>query len=228
MVSNLISKRVISISEGNEIGYILDVCVDEKLTKILGFLVCDNETEIINYLEYKDIFSQNEEYIFIKDSRVLQFGEAIETLNPINKKLFDVDGLFLGKIIEIEEKNGKISKILTKNGEFLTKNIISIGKDCVFYSSKKSFKTKFNRKENEIKVDEDKLKNAPPVVIVDKSQTPIRITQHPKMIIGRRALVTIFGLNNEIVIKEGELITEKKIDQAKKHNKLNQLIFNSK
>ncbi|MBQ8845488.1 MAG: PRC-barrel domain-containing protein [Clostridia bacterium] len=228
MVSNLISKRVISISEGNEIGYILDVCVDEKLTKILGFLVCDNETEIINYLEYKDIFSQNEEYVFIKDSRVLQFGEAIETLNPMNKKLFDVDGLFLGKIIEIEEKNGKISKILTKNGEFLTKNIISIGKDCVFYSSKKSFKAKFNRKEKGIVFEEKKLENAPPVVIADKNQTPIRITQHPKMILGRRSSVTILGLNNEIVIKEGELITEKKIDQAKKHNKLNQLIFNSK
>ena len=59
-------------------------------------------------------------------------------------------------------------------------------------------------------------------------QIPQRVSMDPRSLIGKMATKDIFGLNNELIIKKYEIITQKKLNEIKKHNKLNILFYNCK
>ena len=58
--------------------------------------------------------------------------------------------------------------------------------------------------------------------------TPQRIVGNGNFLIGRKAIKTIYGLNNEIIIKKDNIINSKNLESAKKHSKLVELTVFSK
>lgn len=58
--------------------------------------------------------------------------------------------------------------------------------------------------------------------------TPQKLIGNSNFLIGRKALKTIYGVNNEIIVKKDNIINAKNLDIAKKHSKLIELTVFSK
>lgn len=231
-LSNLISKKVIAYNQGECVGFVVDVCIDSKTYYIKGFLVCDEESENVNFLDIKNVFSISE-FIVIKDVTVLEFGEFIDTNNPVGKLVLTLGGDSLGRVKDVQIEGKKVTKLITKTCEIGVKNICDFSGTYLFFSEKRI-------KKNNIKNNFPKAKNINNKVkiqsnfdkkINDKNnlyQIPFKSSISFADIIGKMATNDVFGMNNEIIIKKDQIITEKIIKKAKKHNKLNILYFSSK
>ena len=58
--------------------------------------------------------------------------------------------------------------------------------------------------------------------------TPQKLVGNTNFLIGRKAIKTIYGINNEIIIKKDNIINAKNLESAKKHSKLVELTVFSK
>lgn len=232
-ISNIISKKVVSVAQGTGVGYILNAVFDDDLNSVEGFLVVDDESDSINFLPYSSVKNIADEYVIIDGREVLLFGEMMESNNPINKLLLTENGSFLGKIVDVFINKSKIIKIITDSGEVCSKNIISQGEEYLFFGQKRRKKQRntFPKIENNI--------NLPTVEIQNKNikkdaknsnliEIPVKLSTSSENIIGKIATADIFGYNNEIIIRKDEKITEKTVKKAKKHEKLNFLLFNNR
>ena len=63
-LKSFISKKVVSLGEGKLIGYVLNVCLDQKLNNLIGFIIVDEESEEEKFLSFKNLKSYNENYLF--------------------------------------------------------------------------------------------------------------------------------------------------------------------
>lgn len=221
-LSDYISKNIISLSSGNIIGYVVDALFDEDTKKIEGFFIVDEESEKTMFLDDKHIISKNEECFVIKDEKDLEISLLDEKNNPIGKTVYDRQGLNLGRVIDVYICKNKIEKLVTTKCEIPTRFIEKLGKNCIIYgkNSKKSTKNSiFNKniainQKFEIQNFKDKKQR-------EKQKTvPIKIVSNSKMLIGRIATQNILGLNNELIIKGNEKVSQKTINKANLHGKL--------
>lgn len=63
---------------------------------------------------------------------------------------------------------------------------------------------------------------------ISTAPTPQRVVGNGNFLIGRKVTKTIYGLNNEIIIKKDSIINAKNLESAKKHSKLVELTVFSK
>ncbi len=63
---------------------------------------------------------------------------------------------------------------------------------------------------------------------ISTAPTPQRVVGNGNFLIGRKVTKTIYGLNNEIIIKKDSIINAKNLECAKKHSKLVELTVFSK
>ena len=227
-LSNLISKNVLSLEEGECVGYVLNVSFDIDRLEITGLLICDEESELVKFLDIKNVLYNND-FIVVKNTDVLSFGENIDCVNPISKGVVSEKGEKLGRVCDIEINNKKIVKLITEKGEINPKNIINLGAKILIFSEKNKKRKKYNyfpkiKTENNVKVGIFENKNT----IENNNQIPFKSTLSPQKLIGRIILSDIYGFNNELIAKKNQIITDKIIKIAKKHNKINYLLFNSK
>ena len=231
-ISNIISKKVVSIEESLCVGYVLDVCVDTSKKMVKGYLVCDESNEVINFLSTKNMLANND-YIIIKNINMLEFGDFVEPKNPIGKEVLDENGFSLGRIIDFEVENGKILKLISKKCEINPKHIIDFNGDFLIFSQskKKPIKKEFNFK-NLNKQDLQKVEIQSFVLEKKENLNSVQIPFKSRILtnnlLGRILINDVFGLNNELIGRKNEIINEKIIKKAKSHNKVNHLFFNSK
>lgn len=76
-------------------------------------------------------------------------------------------------------------------------------------------------------VEEKKIVN-PPIKEVQRNKItlPPKVLSNPKSIVGKYAKELICGINGEVIIKKGQMVTEKIIEKAQKHSKLFELTNN--
>ncbi len=242
-MTNFIAKDVIAIDNGQNIGYVLDCCFDANLTKLVGLVVADEESEKENYLPVKDIQTIGEDCIIVESAYKLEPNYLGYSNNPINKTVVDDKGQFLGKVFDVELEKFKVTKLLTERCEILPKNIYSCGVDCLFFGNKKRRKNSgvkiiksqenlFQKVETQnINLSNENTQNNSFKIAGATNKAiivPSKLTLAPSSLLNKKATVDIFGYNNELIIREGQVINQAKIDKAKKHNKLNLLIINSK
>ena len=67
-INDFIGKKVVALSQGASIGYVLDVTFDENLKKMEGIILVDEENEDEKFLSKEKVLSQNEEYIFVESA----------------------------------------------------------------------------------------------------------------------------------------------------------------
>ena len=132
-LNGIFGKKVISLSEGKKVGYILDVSIDSTLKYLLGFIVADEESEHELFLPLANIVSQNEECVFIENSSDTQLMFDEFTNNPLGKMVYDRRGITLGKVVDLVILGSKIDKIITDKGEIKQKYIYSVGEDCIIF-----------------------------------------------------------------------------------------------
>ncbi len=235
-LSSYISKKVISISDGNQIGYILNLQFDEELKTLEGFIVADDESENVFLLNLEKVKNINNDCVVISSNSDLEFCENEEGNNPLGKIVYDKEGNNLGRIIEILSNGKLVKKIITDKCEFLQRYVYSNG-HYVIYGNKDKTNKKISF--------EAKYKNLPKVTIEEINNnfkinnniktekeiynfsSPYKIFANQDFLSGRIVKNDIFGYNNELIAKKGDRINNKLINKAKLHNKLSLLIYYS-
>lgn len=227
-LTEIISKKVYCLGSGNGLGYVLNVVFDESLSKIKSVIVVDDESELEGSIDVKFI-KNTTDYFFVENQNCLFYSTENISTNPIGKGVFTQNGVDCGKIKEVLLNNFKVEAFVTDKLTFAPKQISVWGNDAVIIGKKK--KNLVNAQQKPV------FRSAQPEQIVSITAspqikeivaTPYRITSDAKNLIGKMATRDIFGLNNEIIIKKFEIITQKKLNDAKKHNKLNILFYNCK
>lgn len=220
-LSNLISKKLFSFSEGCFVGVILNVAFDEKFN-VTSLIVADDENDREHSVAYDKIVASGES-VFITSTRDLSpVGSQYESI--IGKSVFTNKGVFCGQVKDVYLSRKSAIGIVTDRMSFAPSHIgvcgdvIILGKVAprpakTFFAPQKQQQQVFAMSENEIK---------------EETAVPYRVSTDPKSLIGKMATRDIFGLNNEILLKKYEIITQKKLLEIKKHNKLNILFYNCK
>lgn len=227
-ISNIISKQVVSLYEANLVGTIVNVFFDEKLCKLKGLIVIDDENEKEYELSLKDVFSMSKDAFVIKN--VSKLKEVIlqeDFNNPINKVCISINGEILGKIIDVEIDNGVVENIILENGNQLSSSMVVACENVVIVNDTNSSvkRSGFAPKMKKINTDNIIVKIQQSNVEDEKKQVqliPPRFVA--KSMLGQVSLKTVKGLNNEIIVKKGELITSAIIEKARLHNVLNLLV----
>ena len=234
-ISEIISKEIISIYECESVGTIKNVCFNKDLTKVLGFIFFNDESDYESYIPVKNIYSISEEGLMIRNTNKIDFFIS-ENNNPINKKIFEINGKDTGRIcdIEFDEKFNVCHLLTNKNIQIKPQNILSNGVGIILVKddNQKISINAFKPKKQKIeKLNQDfkvKIVKMPIISNQEKniSALPPKITTNTSTLVGKRAKRTIFGFNNEVIIKENALVSNHTLTMAKKHNKTNELIFN--
>lgn len=226
-----IGKNVISLYDGEKVGYVLNICTEESLRKFHGFVVCDEESDREFFLPREKVKVYGEA-IFIDYTEDMEAWLYENSFNPIGKTIYDKEGTNLGKVQDVEVLGGKVQKIITQKCELKPSLVVANGNNCVVVSrAGKKNKKKFNWE----KLQEDKIEHLPKIEIMDTPKqknlqisTPTRLNVNSSMLLNRKATEDVFGFNFELIVHKDEIISQKIIEKAKKHNKLNYLMFNSK
>lgn len=233
-LSEIISKNIYAIDEGKMVGYIL--CPVFENCFLQGYIVCDDEVEQEKFLSSKDIVSSTKQAMFINSIFDMQNVEIITAISPLGKLVFDNQGTNFGRVEECFIENNYIKKLQTNLCEIMQKNISTIGQDCVIFNKNKKNRKKTIKNYNK---NINLITKLPKVEILNKienknemlefsSTLPIKAVANKSKLIGKKITKDILGFNNEIIAKQDEIITEKIIKKANKHNKINLLFFYSK
>ncbi|MBR1890802.1 MAG: hypothetical protein IJ817_03910 [Clostridia bacterium] len=212
---NNIAKKVFCLDNGKYVGYVLGVAVDEKLNKI-GYYVVEEESETEFFVSRDEIVSYGQDAIFVQDETALQY--LVERRRDIiGKSVYDADGVCYGHVESVGFQKERCQKIQTNLCEIVGKNVSNIKDDVIFVEFKKKRR---NRKifHTETKIDVFTQKKT-----VDFE--PERVSLSQKTYVGKIAERDVFGYNNERIVSGGEKITKNIFENAKKHNKLNELFF---
>lgn len=222
-ISSYISKKVISL-EGEFSGYVHDAIFDEKLDSVQGFLVVDEESEETFVLKKGDIKSASESCVMI-DS-ILALTKAIEedTFNPINKNVYDTNGVYLGKVIDVLVHGQAVKRIITDKCEFFKRFLRKIGKKNIIFGKRITSKVKVK----ELFIAQDTQQTVTIQNLTNNQSKPYRIFANQNSIMGRTMQSDLYGYNNEIIAKKFDIINQNIINRAKLHNKLNFLVYYSK
>lgn len=224
-ISNNISKKVISLNEGEFIGYILDAVFDEDLDSLQGFLVVDDESEETFILKKENIKSVGDDCIMMDSAGNLKRSFDEDTFNPIGKNVYDVNGVYLGTVIDVVVQGRAVRRIITDKCEFFKRNIRKIGKNNIIFG-KRSLKN--TKRQALFVVDESLNQKVTTLSVKEKQSKPYRIFANQSSIIGRTMTSDLYGYNNEIIAKKFDIINQNIINRAKLHNKLNFLLYYSK
>lgn len=234
-ISALISKKVFSMSEVNQAGYILNLVFDDMLTKLQGFEVVDQESENTFFLDMKDVVAVGKDCVMIESLSCLKIEFFTANNNPLGKNIYDRFGTYFGRVREVETNGKTVKKIITNKCEILPKNIKKIGDDFILFSlDKKKKKNKIQQNLEKIKINNEKNDKFPQIIAlnefpIEEKQNNVlmrnQMRQHLNYssLLGKIITSDVFGLNNELIARKNEIINKKIIESAKIHNKLNLL-----
>lgn len=231
-LSEIISKPVLSVYEGVKVGYVKNICFDEKLKKVKGFFVFnDNVENCESFVLLKNVYIVGESAILLKNLSKLTTMLPEEN-SPINTSVYSFSGKEAGEVNDacFDDKLNTICLKTNKEMEIKIEDVVNVGYDVIFYTDNKvkicieKMKPKNQNFENNENIKANILELGGKEQNIElKNALPVRVSSSGKFLLGRRANKSILGLNNEYIVKKGQVISEKTIQTAKQHNKLNEL-----
>lgn len=221
-LTNLIGKQVFAIYEGEMVGTISDIILNNHNSKISALKIFDEE-ENEYIIKFNNIVKLNELCLISNKTKLSEISE-IKKSSYLGKLVVSENAELLGTINDlIFESNGNVSCFITDCGKNLNPKHLTYRKQFVYYCQKKICinnykpKSKISSSLKDVKVS---------VLNFDSNFVlPNKIQFNTDTIIGKTVKDTLFGLNNEIIIKANQIINERIIEDASKHNRLNQLYF---
>ena len=250
LLSEIVSKPVLNLYSGKIEGTVKNVCFDECYKKIQSLKIFDEEEEEYT-LKTNKIYSIGKNSIVIKNSEALILAIGEENSgenNPINLDVYSTSGNYLGRLADAELNDKfEVENFITTEQKIEYKKIVNVGQSIIVNDTNKQVKL-CNLKPKKIKIQAGQIQNVtimPKIsepesekseeAIEDKKSYKIDACPLPQkavgngnFLIGRKALKTIYGINNEIIIKKDTLINAKNLENAKKHSKLVELTVFSK
>ena len=170
----------------------------------------------------KQIIGQDDDVLFVKNETSISTKNYEEPLTLVNKAAYFLDGKFIGKVRDIEiDENFETKQIVFDNITLSIDKLFNVGIDFCFFceEDKKPKLCRF------APTKQPQISNMS-VRIMEISNPQNDIIKIPQKIhaydsiaaIGKIATQTIFGKNNEIIVKKGEIVTLDCIKKAKTHN----------
>lgn len=241
-LSEIISKPILNIYSGKIEGIISDAIMDKTLKKITKFKLFDEDEEEY-YLETQKIYSMGKNMCVIKNSEPLNLvlTQSFLENNPINKKIYSTTGEEIGRITDVEvNEKFEITLLKTEKLSIKPNNILNISENIIVNLENKkiklnSLKPKIPQKrpKNIVsilpkieEINENTFLKKEPYKI-NPNLTPTKVSSNVQFLLGRKVSKTIYGINNEIIIKKDSLINSKNLESAKKHSKLAELTLYS-
>lgn len=229
-VSEITSKPILSLYEGELLGNINKIYFDKTHKKITSFEII-NDQEISYQLSPKHIYTLGKNAITIKNKQNLILSLNQDSSNsqllPINVKVYSLQGEYLG-IVEDYSFDEKfiLDNIVLDNQQLLPiTDIASCSRNSlVTYANNdmvniKSFRYRIRNKTNT----ENKVKVMPKILATfNKITSPIG--RKTDFIVGRICTKDIFDSNNNIIVKQNSTITEQTVAIASSKNKLQDLM----
>lgn len=241
-ISNIISKPVLNLFSGKIEGTVKNTSFDYSLKKVKHLKIFDNEEE--EYLLPTDkILNFENDVVVIKNSEALI--PCINSINnqennPINLNVYSTEGENYGKLVDIKiNKNFETELFLTDKKSFERKSILNITSNIIINCTDKNIRL-CDLKPKLCKFEKTTIENTISILPINQNiiskqtyhispnPTPQKLLANTNFLIGRKAFKTIYGVNNEIIIKKDNIINTKSIESAKKHNKLCELAVFSK
>ena len=253
-LSDILSKPVVNLYSGKYEGTVKNISFDEKFKQAKWLILFDEDDEEFA-LDINKIYMIGENAITIKNNDgVFQLSTINDDLknNPINLSCCTIDGKMLGRLKNLElNKNFYIENFYIEEDVYAPNKIINIGKTLIIVNTDEkkisiaNFKPKLKIKKEEIKTVvsiqpvEEKVVTPPKIedietldtkknFIINEGINQQRILSNQNFLLGRKATKTVYGINNEIIIKKDNIITSKNLEYAKLHNKISELAVFSK
>lgn len=256
-VTEIISKPVINLYNGNNEGTVKNICFDKGLKKAVSLILfSDNDEEEI-VLATSKIYNIGSSAITIKNSEGLLpalFASNIEYNNQINNNVYNLEGEYLGKVKDITiDKTYKVTEIEVEDKNYASTSVISYNENNLIVNSsgakfsKETFKPRISSTRPKLDmvkilptIPEKTTDDIPKIEFSDieiKPKQNYKISENPlpqrmitsqNYLVGRKVSKTIYGINNEIIVRKDCIITEKILNTAKTHNKLVELAVFSK
>ena len=229
-ISKLISKKVIALDSASQVGYVLNVIFDERVKNFTGLIIVDDESENSFVLQREDIHAIGQDTIMIKSVDKMQYNISSATNNPVGKMVYDSQGVCLGRVLDVELQGKTVKKIITNKCEFPQKYIRKSGDNYIIFGLYQKEKPKNDFKEKVSIVNNQIL----PQVTISQTlngtipEMPTRLYANASQLIGRLVTNEILGYNNELIAQKNDIINQKIINKARRHNKLNILNYYSK
>ena len=221
----LIGKQVCSIYEGEVVGTVLSVVFNEHYTKIKSLLIFNNEEEEFE-INIKSTLSVGD-CVVIKNISLLKPPYSQANLSRVFLNVYDLNAKHLGKIVDISfNEAGVVENFITSNDVFLRPENTYLRKDFIIHTEQKlsikNMKPKLNKMDlSKIKVNILNISDAKDMSYF----VPNKLQYNPNSILGKISKDDLVGLNKEIIIHKNQVITEKIIQDATRHNRLNQLYY---
>lgn len=235
-ISDIISTPVISLFESDYLGIIYNIMFDNKQRKCKYAFILNEKENLPAIVKFNDFYKIGNDCIFIKNKASLDIEtnyekEIEECSNPINLKVYNLEGNFLGISHDITiDNNYNISEILLNNGTIINNNdIINIGKSVILISNTNTNISKFKPKQKIIKdIGPEKnviilnkfVESKPEMNIQEKSIQNNKIITDFRFLVGRILNKDIVAFNGDIIAKTGSTITKEIVNKASSYGKL--------
>lgn len=138
-VSELLSKRLISLANAEVIGTISNIVFDSKLERgRLLKIYNDDDTDITTrFVELKKVKNLEFDAAVINDKSfvsALWNTDGSGIINPINSECFNQDGKALGVVKDITLDGTLVTSILVGEKEFLPKQLLSYSEKLLIFN----------------------------------------------------------------------------------------------
>lgn len=231
----LIGMPIISIMDGKEIGKVKSLLVNPESGKV-EFLVIHNErwTLGVKVLPFRQVQGLGDYAVMTEsESAVIDLSEdtlanelKTKGVSIIGNRVITAAGQFLGEVVEyyVNAESGKVEGCVIEkesndqqvlNAEF----IITMGKEILIVK-KESVENLINKSEfDRMSVSQA---NQEEVEQVDK---PLIFSKDTVNITGKRVTADVYDENGDVIVPEGEVVTEDIVERVKRigRNKLVEL-----
>ena len=188
---------------------------------------CDNIPKIVKFSE---IYKIGKQCIFIKNKSYVDLQTNCEKemencTNPINLKVYNLDGEFIGisNDIIINDKY-EIDKLLLNNGKIIeAKRIFNISNSLILIDNKQVTLSKFKPKQN---ITKPKITETKVMILSNLKEEPAptppatKIITDARFLVGRILSKDIIAINGEMIAKKDSVITSDIISKASSYGKL--------
>ena len=224
-LTQLFGKQVFSLYEGEIVGTISGAIFNDSFSKIKAFKIFDQDENELELLLCN--IKAMADYIIINNKSKLQYYFEAKNKSLMHKTIIDDVAKNRGKIIDADiENSGVVNYYITDQNEQLLSNNLYLRKEFIYYTEKTISVSKYKPKHKIVSPTNIKVN----ILYNNENSSrekfiPSRIQYDPSKSLGKVVKNDLYGINNEIIIKANQQITEKVINDASRHNRLNQLFY---
>ena len=231
-ITDMLAKEIVAVTEGESAGVVISAFTDEKLSRIRGYKVANDEEDAAGILPLRRVLGEGDA-LTVKTRLALK--PAVFPECPLGAKVYDTCGVLLGRLRDVlfDERTGQVLSLAVDQNEFSPSRVLSFGKTTLVLRAPAHENTLFKKTSK-------RAAPKPQSAVFDIAVEPLpdeakesavasekTFLQDYAFLLGRTVRKTI--LNGETVVaEEGSPVTPEAVLRARENGKLVELTVNSR